>query len=251
MCINESKRIYPIYTKMAESLNAGEAIYQLKNAEEMRLKLIKCFQMIETQSGQILKYEPDTQNKDQLKLQRNIRFQSINFLKEHSFTLSQLPISEVYAKLKSQREVYLQEEMKRVEMEQLKQKNEINKRLNKKHSKQIKINNKMPNISIDNSNGWMPNSIQATAALFLESDSEDDENEDANDYDDQNGDYERKSLSSQKKTTRPLSDKEKALKIQIKLVEKYLEEALKSNKHDEAKILQKNLNELLNSLVDQ
>ena len=127
---------------MAESLNAGEAIYQLKNAEEMRLKLIKCFQMIETQSGQILKYEPDTQNKDQLKLQRNIRFQSINFLKEHSFTLSQLPISEAYAKLKSQREVYLQEEMKRVEMEQLKQKNEINKRLNKKHSKQIKINNK-------------------------------------------------------------------------------------------------------------
>ncbi len=252
-CINESKRTYPIYTKMADSLNSGEAIYQLKNAEEMRSKLIKLYQKIETLSAQILNHDTSNTNNDQLKLQRNIRVQSINFLKEYSFTLSQLPTSEVYSKLKAQREIYLQEELKRAEIEQQKQKLEISKRLKKKTI--TESNKKSASISIDNTNGWMPTSVKSL--LFDDKNDDDDDetvsgddNSNDNDSDDVfNDDLDKKSISSQKK--RNLNDKEKALRIQIQLVEKYLEDALKQNKQDEAKILRKNLNELLNSLVDK
>ena len=76
--------------------SSGEAIYQLTNAEEMRLKLIKLFQQAEMLSGLILNFvhdkeaqkSPNTDNKqqntlmkDQLKLQRSIRVNIINYLK--------------------------------------------------------------------------------------------------------------------------------------------------------------------------
>jgi hypothetical protein len=239
---------------MADSLNSGEAIYQLKNAEEMRSKLIKLYQKIETLSAQILNHDTSNTNNDQLKLQRNIRVQSINFLKEYSFTLSQLPTSEVYSKLKAKREIYLQEELKRAEIEQQKHKLEISKRLKKKTT--TESNKKSASISIDNTNGWMPTSVKSLLFDDNNDDDDDDEtvsgddNSNDNDSDDVfNDDLDKKSISSQKK--RNLSDKEKALRIQIQLVEKYLEDALKQNKQDEAKILRKNLNELLNSLVDK
>ena len=239
--------MYSIYTKMAKSLNSGETEYQLKSAEEMRIKLVKLYQQIELQSAQILQYEPTSQNKDQLKLQRNIRFQAINYLKENSFTLSQLPNSETYFKLKAQRELSLQEELKRLELEQMKQKNELNKRINyKKLQQQQQKQSNKPNITIDNSNGWMPTNIKAN--LFLD-DSDSESQEDTLDLNEPNGDdMDAKSLSSQKRVK---SEKEKAIRIQIQLVEKYLDEALKQNKFDEADSLRKNLNELLNTLVDK
>ncbi len=261
ICMNESKRLYPIYTKMAESLNFGEAIYQLRSAEEMRLKLIKHYQTLEILSAQLLKHEADKASPDQLKLQRNIRFQSINFLKEYSFTLSQLPTSEVYFKLKAQRELRLQEELRRVELEQLKQDQEIRKRIKSNNNPTGSNKTKFPSISIDNSNGWMPSSVKA---LLLD-DSQSAEEDDDYDNNDDNEDTEEektldlnkkkevgddnKSISSHKK--KESSEKEKALRVQIQLVEKYLDDALKQNKHDEATLLRKNLNELLNSLVDK
>lgn len=41
-----------------------------------------------------------------------------------------------------------------------------------------------------------------------------------------------------------------ALRIQIQLVEGYLEDALKANRREEAQLLQKNLNELLTCLAN-
>ena len=44
-----------------------------------------------------------------------------------------------------------------------------------------------------------------------------------------------------------MSDQANALKIQIQLVNGYLEEAIKANRYEEAEILQQNLSELLNA----
>ncbi len=46
-----------------------------------------------------------------------------------------------------------------------------------------------------------------------------------------------------------ISEQERALRIQIQLVENYLQDAIKQNKKEEADILRQNLNELLNTLV--
>jgi len=240
--------------------SSGEAIYQLTNAEEMRLKLIKLFQHAEMLSGLILNFvhdketqkSPNTGNKqqnalmkDQLKLQRSIRVNIINFLKEHSFRLGQLPSKEVYLALKTQRQQFLQEEMNRIEQDKMIQKTKIEELASRQRTNQrfFDLENSQKNenesykviapsgrnmkfefnqflfvdlikVSIDNSNGWVPN-IKSSKIQEDLADSE---------------------LQSVQKN---------ALKVQIQMVEGYLEEALKQDKYEEANLLQKNLNELL------
>ncbi len=224
----------------------------------MRHKLIKLFQQIESISGSILKYEPTSESHDQLKLQRNIRFFAINYLKEHSFTLSSLPTPDEYAKLKAQRQVYLVEEMRRTELEQLKQQKQINERAAKlqtqsrsnevnSNSSNFNLKNRNtktfdPKISVDNSNGWIPS---FNKDLLL----------DENDFDDSNEDEtfegsDSTSLKSKKSNT-GVSEEDRALRIQIQLVESYLKDARRHNKKDEINALEQNLNELLNNLVNK
>jgi hypothetical protein len=224
----------------------------------MRHKLIKLFQQIESISGSILKYEPTSESHDQLKLQRNIRFFAINYLKEHSFTLSSLPTPDEYAKLKAQRQIYLVEEMRRTELEQLKQQKQINERAAKlqtqtrsnelnSNSSNFNLKNKNtktfdPKITVDNSNGWIPS---FNRDLLL----------DENDFDDSNEDeiFEGSDSTSikSKKSNTGVSEEDRALRIQIQLVESYLKDARRHNKKDEINALEQNLNELLNNLVNK
>ena len=228
----------------------------------MRHKLIKLFQQIESISGSVLKNGNDgsetaTISNDQLKLQRNIRFQAINYLKEHSFNLSALPTPEEYAKLTSQRKLYLIEEMKRAELEQLKQKKEIDNRmakLNKSNANttgrnDLNNNKNTAKISIDNTNGWIPQIDKQ--ALMLDGDEDDLNNDDdASNENDLEADDGTRSVTS-KKSSSQLSEQDKALRIQIQLVEGYLKDAQRQNKPDEVNLLQRNLNELLNMLVNK
>lgn len=193
----------------------GEASYQLGNAEDLRDKLIKLFQKIEIKSSHVVKYglsnsQVDSSKKnitnDQIKLQKNIRFFAINYLRENSFTLPQLPSFEIYEQLRSRRERNLMEQMKKQrEME-----------------KKTKTFNKIKdNVSIDNSNGW----VASIKADILEDQIVDEKNE----------------------LTR---NEQEALRVQIQLVEAYLDDAKKQKKTEEVKILQQNLNELLQTLAN-
>lgn len=116
------------------NLSTGESLYQLNNAEEMRSRLIRIFHQVEFISGLILNFGVEKtqnsnsppkliKNKDQTKLQRNIRQYVINFLKENSFSLSQLPSKEDYISFKARRQIILQEEMGK--NEQMKVKRQI------------------------------------------------------------------------------------------------------------------------------
>ncbi|CAF0796127.1 unnamed protein product [Brachionus calyciflorus] len=235
----ESQRLYPVYVKMAESLNLGEAIYQLGNAEDIRDKLIKLFQKIELRSNLIIKYgvkdaaqdskKVATISNDQFRLQKNIRFHAINYLRENSFTLPQIPSYEDYEKLKKQRERYLMEEIKRTEMEQ-------RKKMEQKLSK-MSISDKQnkPSVSIDNTNGWVPTFKPAS---LLDDDGK------SNSYSD-DVESNREQFGDEN-----LKSEQEALRIQIQLVEAYLKDAQKHKKYEEAKILQENLNELLQNLAN-
>lgn len=116
----------------------------MSNAEEMRSKLVQLFKQAESLSDQILKFDfidgkasshqqssdkgakkQPALKRDQMRLQRSIRMSTINYLKEHSLTIGQLPTREVYQGLKAQRQAYMQEEMNRVEREQQLQKRQL------------------------------------------------------------------------------------------------------------------------------
>lgn len=233
--VSEAKRLIPIFKKMSQSLNTGESIYQLNNAEEMRGKLIRIFHQAEFISGLILNFGLEKSqnsnspkkliitNKDQIKLQRNIRQYVINFLKENSFTLNQLPSKEDYTNLKARRQTILQEEMKKneqIKMRQRKLYEETSRHQKDNYNQAVSNPKEVSTISIDNSNGWMPNFKAPTVTS-------------------------KKTNSCSKLNG---SDSENALKIQIQQVECYLDDALKNNKYEEAAILQNNLNELLDQL---
>lgn len=142
---------------------------------------------------------------DQLRLQKNIRFHAINYLRENSFTLPQLPSFEIYEQLRSRREKNL--------MQEIQQQRETEKII--KSTKKRK-----ENVSIDDSNGWIP--AVKTNLLDTVDDNEDNE---------------------------MIRNQREALRVQIQLVEAYLNDAKKQNKSEESKMLQKNLNELLETLA--
>ena len=209
----------------------------------MRHKLLKLFQKIDTLSASILKYgvEDEANNvedgnkkiqtkkisSEQFKLQRNIRLFAINYLKDNSFTLSQLPTINEYNELKAKRQVHLLEEMRRIEIEQNFEKQRLNEQIARKQNKlpKFKLNeenkgrtNGNLSIKIDNSNGWIPSVDRNNAVLFENAN---------NEYD-----------------ATIESDEERTLKIQINLVDGYIKEAIKQDRNDEVKSLRQNLNEL-------
>lgn len=141
---------------------------------------------------------------DQLRLQKYIRSHAINYLRENSFTLPQLPSFEIYEQLRSRREKNL--------MEEIQQQREM--------EKKIKLEKKKDNVSIDNSNGWIP----AIKTDILDNIASNEDNE-------------------------MVINQREALRVQIQLVEAYLNDAKKQNKFEESKILEQNLNELLETLA--
>lgn len=145
-------------------------------------------------------------SKDQLKMQKNIRLYAINYLKEYSFQLATLPSKEEYEKLVEKKKKLLLEELQRESLEKLKllELNMATKKPQQEQKLQQKSKQKNDKTHINNADGW----IATTDGNNLQ-----------NEHDD-------------------------PIKLQIKLVESYLEEARKQNRHEEIDILENNLKEL-------
>jgi len=216
-CLKESEKQYPEYVKMAESLSTGETVFSLTSTEEIRIRLIQLFQKIDLLSNSILtngvpKNSPDKDGKqsemtisaDQYKLQKNIRLFAVNYLKDFSFQLPPLPTKEQYDKLKEQKRKELMEELERESFQQERIKNLAAKKF------QNKGNSSQVNSirHIDNAAGWVP-TVQI-------------------------GDAENGGQNGE-------SD---PIKLQIKLVKGYLEDARKQKRFEEVEILENNLREL-------
>jgi hypothetical protein len=230
-----------ILTCFLSKKSCGEAIYQLANAEEMRTKLIRMYQQIEAISNSILKnginqeaFDPNNNNNssgaitvsnDQFKLQRNLRLQAVNYLKEYSFTLPQLPSAKDYEQFKSRRQLHLAEEMRRHEIEQLRQRKQIDDQVarNQSRTASTTANHKrqssvQSNVTIDNVNGWIPskqNIIVGESSMATENGEDRESN---------------------------------AVRIQIQLVQGYLNDAIQKNKPDEIALLEENLSFLRNQI---
>lgn len=215
------------YKKWNFKTSLGETSYQLSNAEDMRHKLVNLFKRAESMSASILNYgaskqedqQPPEITNDQLKLQRNIRYFIVNYLRENSFNLAQLPSREEYEILVKQRERFMIEEARRNEAELARQRRQVNEKL-ASANRPVKFTKNT--VTIDNSNGWIASQGGRKEELELDPDGVD---------------------------SNAAPDAE-ALRIQIQLVEGYIEDALKANRTEEAELLKTNLNELLTCLAN-
>jgi hypothetical protein len=228
----------------------------------MRNKLIRHFQQIEAISNAILKHGISqevnsatnaptiTVSNDQFKLQRMLRAHAVNYLKEYSFSLPQLPSANDYEQLKSRRQLLVFEEMKRRELEQQRQRRQIDDQVARKQQQQQQQSNKttthkrqdsaQKNVTIDSINGWVPSKPN----IILVDDLAGPSSKGYNDSSAENG-VNQNHQHPDSSTNSSYSD---AVRIQIQLVEGYLNDAIKQNRMDEARILEKNLNDLLDTL---
>ncbi|XP_034028617.1 rabenosyn-5 [Thalassophryne amazonica] len=119
MCIKKVDEKAPEYTRMAESLNAGETTYNLDTAGGLRLEVMKYYELIDALSKKILtlgmKDDPPPHPKT-LQLQKMIRYSATLFVQEKLLGLMSLPTNEKYEELKEKRK---QEQEKRLQQERL------------------------------------------------------------------------------------------------------------------------------------
>ncbi|XP_070557798.1 rabenosyn-5-like [Ptychodera flava] len=97
----------PVFVEMAESLNAGETTHDLERAIDVRLKLLKKYEVIDLISKKIALHglSGDTvPSQTAQKLQRMIRQSTTVYLQDTMVQLPQLPTREQYEQLKKKRE---------------------------------------------------------------------------------------------------------------------------------------------------
>ncbi|KAL0279799.1 UNVERIFIED_CONTAM: hypothetical protein PYX00_001278 [Menopon gallinae] len=115
--MNETGPLLKKYSKIYNSLCSGETIYNLNDAEVLRVRIIKLAENIDFISNKIAILGQNTEKPpegNQLKLQRAVRIAATNYLKEHIITLPCLPTEE---QLKMVQERRREEIAKRIEEE--------------------------------------------------------------------------------------------------------------------------------------
>uniref|UniRef100_T1J0G3 FYVE-type domain-containing protein n=1 Tax=Strigamia maritima TaxID=126957 RepID=T1J0G3_STRMM len=105
MCIDETEKLCPIYTKMADSLNVGETNYNLRDAQDLRIKLIRLSENIDLLSKRIIGLGKDNPEADPMSIliQKSIRSRASNFLTENVIGLPGLPTDDLFAELQNKR----------------------------------------------------------------------------------------------------------------------------------------------------
>ncbi|XP_012217489.1 rabenosyn-5 [Linepithema humile] len=110
--MNEASQHLAMYNKMWESLKEGEAMYDLDDAQSLRVKLAKLGENIDATSKRILvlgvkkNTEAELQGAQgqELRLYQMVRTSAMIFLKEELLTLQPLPTTEEYAALQEERQ---------------------------------------------------------------------------------------------------------------------------------------------------
>lgn len=109
-CMDEAERLSPLYVKMANSLNAGEANFHLDDAQSVRVKLLKLSESVDLLSKRIVALSHDGMStcKRDLLLQKGIRNRASSFLQQHIVGLPPLPTEEALHRLQLKRQKEVQ-----------------------------------------------------------------------------------------------------------------------------------------------
>lgn len=111
--MEECVRLCPVYTKMAESLNNGESNYHLRDAQELRVKVIRLSETIDMLSKRIVtlnRDNPSSGTRDCL-LQKGVRTRASSFLQDHVIGLPSLPTEDEFKALQIKRREEIQKQI--------------------------------------------------------------------------------------------------------------------------------------------
>ncbi|KAL3851951.1 hypothetical protein ACJMK2_015641 [Sinanodonta woodiana] len=220
-CTDECERLLETYLPMSESLSAGESTYRLQEAQIIRTKLLRQYDVIDQLSKKIVGLgvnAEEPQSMKQMAIQKSIRTFATGFIQDNMIGLQSLPSEEQYQKLQDARKAEIQ---KRIAMEraatieaQEKEKRERDKVENRDsmQEKGLRQNNYDEQTERTNSQvhrGWKPaeNSVRVT-------------NED------------------------PMLQ-------QMEIIRSYIKQAKQANKWDEVKMLEENLRDLQREYASQ
>ncbi|KAK9500713.1 hypothetical protein O3M35_001927 [Rhynocoris fuscipes] len=102
----QADHLYTQYMKMSSSLNAGESVYNLQEAQIVKVKLLKLAENIDTLSSKIAVLGKDTENPPQgqaFRLQTMIRSAFATYLRNKLLTLPLLPTEEQFERAQNKR----------------------------------------------------------------------------------------------------------------------------------------------------
>ncbi|KAK2899079.1 hypothetical protein QQF64_031485 [Cirrhinus molitorella] len=158
-CMEKVEAKAPEYTRMAESLNAGETTCNLENAAALRMEIQKYYELIDVLSKKILtlglKDEAQPHPKA-LQLQRMVRYTATLFIQEKLLGLTSLPTKEKYEELKEKRR---EEQEKRAQQERQAGLEAQKRRLENENNRlPLGANEDVPGPRMTKAGGWLPQS---------------------------------------------------------------------------------------------
>ncbi|KFM67123.1 Rabenosyn-5, partial [Stegodyphus mimosarum] len=113
--MEEVERLVPVYLEMIESLNSGETEYQLDSARELKMKITKLAERIDTHSKKILKLETTDESSCRMQqLQTGIRMAASQFLRNVILGLPSPPTPEEVSRYQS---IRLGQVQRRIQLE--------------------------------------------------------------------------------------------------------------------------------------
>ncbi|RWS28292.1 rabenosyn-5-like protein [Leptotrombidium deliense] len=221
--LSEADKLVPIYYQMCASLSEGENNYKLRDAQEVRIKLMKVAESIDVISRKISNLDVTNEQQplsaSQLKVQMNIRLMCTQYLRENMLGLPSLPSEEELLKRQERRREEIQQ---RIEEEKRQALLEAEMALNQQRSlhssPSSRSMNSLPKVHSSNDlvspdTGWGPE-------FTLRS------NCDVSNMD--------------------------PMLVQINIIKNYIKKAREEHKYDEVSILELNLKELeINYMLQQ
>ncbi|CAG2122703.1 unnamed protein product, partial [Medioppia subpectinata] len=115
--IKDIERLAPLFFQMNDSLSLGETNYNLTDAQELKLKLTKLAENVDSISRKIATHgtqEERPPHPKQLQLQNSIRSSVTHFLRQTMLGLPTLPTPDELKKLQDQRRAEIE---KRIQFE--------------------------------------------------------------------------------------------------------------------------------------
>ncbi|XDV48361.1 hypothetical protein PO909_017783 [Leuciscus waleckii] len=205
-CMEKVEAKAPEYTRMAESLNAGETAFSLENAAGLRMEIQKYYELIDVLSKKILTLglkEEVQPHPKALQLQRMVRYTATLFIQEKLLGLTSLPTKEKHEELKEKR----REELERRAQQERQAGLEAQKR---------RLDNEKNRPARTDTNGDVPGPRMTKAAGWL----------------------------PQSDTLHTRSELDDPLLQQINNIESFLRQARSANRSDEVAMLEENLRQL-------
>uniref|UniRef100_A0A673FKF7 Rabenosyn-5-like n=1 Tax=Sinocyclocheilus rhinocerous TaxID=307959 RepID=A0A673FKF7_9TELE len=155
-CMEKVEAKAPEYTRMAESLNAGETTCNLEAAAALRMEILKYYELLDVLSKKILalglKDEVQPHPKA-LQLQRMVRYTATLFIQEKLLGLTSLPTKEKYEELKEKRR---EEQEKRAQQERQAGLEAQKHRLESENN--LGAHEDVPGPRMTKAGGWLPQS---------------------------------------------------------------------------------------------